>query len=66
MTFKLNTFEKELQTLINKYNLENKSDTPDFILAEYLKNCLEAYNKAVQARDKWFNVDMWADNKIKK
>ena len=38
-------FTKELAHLINRFSLENCSNTPDYILAEYLTNCLEAYNK---------------------
>lgn len=34
--------------------MENGSDTPDFILAEYLKHCLIAFNLMVQAREKWY------------
>jgi hypothetical protein len=56
-------FESALQELINKYSQENGSDTPDFILAKYLQDCLAAYNKCVKARDKWFSVDMWSENK---
>ena len=44
-------FEKELEHLINKHSMENGSDTPDYILAKYLSNCLEVYNDAVTARD---------------
>jgi hypothetical protein len=47
-------FEKELECLINKHSKENGSNTPDFILAKYLNNCLEAYNHAVQFREKWY------------
>jgi hypothetical protein len=43
----------KLTTLLNGY--ENPSNTPDFILAEYLKNCLDAYNNAVQDRAAWYN-----------
>lgn len=49
------SFEKKLEQLINKYSLENGSDTPDFILAMYLNDCLQAYNKASQAKQKWYN-----------
>lgn len=56
-------FEKALSSLINSYSIENGSDTPDFILAQYLSNSLIAYQKAVHARDKWFGVDMWAKTK---
>jgi hypothetical protein len=40
--------------VINKHSLENGSNTPDFILAEYLVNCLESYNYAVLNRNDWF------------
>lgn len=47
-------FQKKLEHLLNYCSLECESDTPDFILAEYLKDCLESYNKALQAREKWY------------
>ena len=50
-------FRKELETLINKKSKENGSDTPDFILAEYLTDCLTAFDKAVNARKKWYGTD---------
>ena len=49
-------FKKELENLINKQSMENGSDTPDFILAEYLSECLKAFNKAVNTRDEWYNM----------
>jgi len=48
------SFEKELEMLINKHSKENESDTPDFILVQYLKGCLANYVKTVKARDKWY------------
>ena len=53
-------FEKALTNLINKRSVENGSDTPDFLLAEYLTNCLKSYETVVTARDKWFGVSMWS------
>lgn len=47
-------FKRELEHLINRYSMENGSNTPDFILAEYLTDCLESYDDAVQAREKWY------------
>ena len=47
-------FERELEMLINKHGKENESDTPDFILAQYLKGCLAVYSETVKARDKWY------------
>lgn len=48
------TFEKELEALLNRFSQENGSDTPDFILAKYLNDCLTAWNHAVVAREKWY------------
>lgn len=47
-------FRKELEVAINRYSRENGSNTPDFILAEYLANCLDAYDKALVAREMWY------------
>ena len=47
-------FEQEIAAVINRHSMENGSDTPDFILASYLADCLDAYNKAVQARTYWY------------
>jgi len=47
----LENLRKEIQRAINRNSAENVSDTPDFVLADYLMDCLEAYNKAVTARD---------------
>jgi hypothetical protein len=47
-------FEKELEHLLNKYSQENGSDTPDFILAKYLTDCLMAWNNSVCWREKWY------------
>jgi len=43
-----------LRNLINSHRIENMSDTPDFILANYLKNCLENFAEAVNARETWY------------
>lgn len=49
-----NNFEQELRDLINRYSLENESNTPDFILAEFLIKCLEAFNEASNKREEWY------------
>jgi hypothetical protein len=46
-------FLKELETLINRHCIENASDTPDFILASYLMDCLNNFAAASRARDRW-------------
>jgi len=48
------TFPEELEDLINKHSLEGGSNTPDFILAEYLKQCLETFNMCIQRRENWY------------
>jgi hypothetical protein len=45
---------KEIETAINKHSAENGSDTPDFVLAEYLTDCLTAFDKAVKRREEWY------------
>ncbi len=49
----MKTFKEELEELINKHSLESESDTPDFILAHYLVNCLDVFNTATNARRSW-------------
>lgn len=47
-------FKKELENLINSHSRENESNTPDFILAEYMSDCLIAFEKTSNAREKWY------------
>ena len=53
----MSEFRKELTDLINCHSAENGSDTPDFILAEYLSNCLDNFDEAVQKRTDWYKGD---------
>lgn len=45
------TFQKELTSLINRYSRENKSNTPDFLLAEYMNECLLIFERIIAKRD---------------
>jgi hypothetical protein len=47
-------FREDLEILINQNSKENGSNTPDFILADYLADCLDAYDKAVTRRTEWY------------
>ena len=47
------SLEREIKGAINRASRENASGTPDFILAEYLMDCLTAYEKALMRRTKW-------------
>ena len=50
-------FKAELEALLNRCSQENGSDTPDFILAEYLVDCLATFNRATLARTEWHRND---------
>lgn len=45
---------KEIETVLNRNCAENGPDTPDYILAEYLTDCLDAFDKAAKARENWY------------
>lgn len=48
------SFRSELQTLINRHSKENESNTPDFILADYLVGCLNLFDDIVKSRENWY------------
>lgn len=59
------TFEKELASVINRFSKENYSDTPDFILAQYMRDCLLAFNSAIEKRRIWWGEKpKFEENKI--
>ena len=45
---------KELEYLLNRTCRENRSNTPDFILASFLMQCLLAFESANNAREAWY------------
>jgi hypothetical protein len=47
------TFSQELQHLLNKHSMENLSGTPDWILMEYLRKCLETWDACIMMRADW-------------
>lgn len=49
---------KQIETAINSVSAENGSNTPDFILAEFLSDCLSAFDRATKAREKWYGLEM--------
>lgn len=44
----------DFATAINCNSAENQSNTPDFILAEYLVICLEAFGTVSNMREAWY------------
>lgn len=53
----------DIASAINKASAENGSNTPDFILAAFLVDCLAAFDKASRAREKWFGESLSIDKK---
>ena len=51
---KIENFKHDLAKLINLYSLESVSNTPDFIIAEYLTNTLLEFDKLMRSRDNWY------------
>lgn len=49
----------KLEELLNSVSRENKSNTPDFILAQFMMGCLRSYEAAVNERDKWYSFTPW-------
>jgi hypothetical protein len=44
---------EEIRVVLNRYSAEAPSGTPDYILANYLIDCLKAFNEAVSLRSVW-------------
>ena len=51
---KVARLRKAISEAINSVSAENGSDTPDFILADFLTDCLEAWNTAIKRRNDWY------------
>ena len=58
-------FVEELRGLLNRCSMENQCDTPDWILADYIKNCLKAFSIATHKRDKWWGHKLWNKKELK-
>lgn len=53
----MSDFKRDLEVLINKHSMENGSNTPDFILAQYLQGCLDNFGTVMETRDKWYGIN---------
>ena len=47
------SLEKDLEEVLFKHKVGAESNTKDFILAEYLLACLDAFNRATSERAAW-------------
>lgn len=50
------TLEQDLARVLNRHSVENGTNTPDFILAEYLKRCLQAATFLINRRTHWWGL----------
>lgn len=58
-------FKEDLRTLLHLYSIEAESNTPDYILAQYITDCLDAFERAVKSRDEWYKflpIDNFPEN----
>jgi hypothetical protein len=46
---------------VNRHSAESRSDTPDFVLARFLRECLQAFDQATNERTSWYACDPKAD-----
>lgn len=50
------SLQDALREIINRYSRENESNTPDYILAKFMNECLVAFEEATKDRDKWYGI----------
>ncbi len=50
----MDEFRTKLASLLNECSMENGSDTPDFILADYLTKCLRVFDETMSQRAAWY------------
>ncbi len=54
--------EKKLSDILNSESREDDSNTPDYILAEFMMNCLDAFELANNKREVWYGVTLDVSN----
>jgi hypothetical protein len=48
-------FVEDIREVINRHSREIVSDTPDFILAQFINATLEAFEQTTNTRREWYN-----------
>ncbi len=43
----MNDFHRELKDLLNRYSIDNEMNTPDFVLVQYIRRCLDTWNETI-------------------
>lgn len=52
------TFEEDLRHILNKWQWDTMTSTPDFLLASMVIGNLNNYNMCRSRRDSWFGQDL--------
>lgn len=50
----MTSLETRISEVLNEFCEENTSNTPDFILAKYLTECLGTFNTCINLREQWY------------
>ena len=53
----MSELREKLSVLLNQHCRENCSNTPDFILAQYMLDTMDACDKAIKLRDQWYGIE---------
>lgn len=53
-----NEFKSNLAATINRHSIENQSNTPDFILAEFAEKALRLFADTSRARERWYGQSL--------
>ncbi len=55
---KTSELEKKFSDLLNCESRENDSNTPDYMLAEFMVKCLEAFELTSNKREVWYGIEL--------
>lgn len=50
----MNEFQRELAALLNRHSIDNRCETPDFILADHIDRYLYGLANTMRQRERWF------------
>lgn len=50
--------KRDIEAAINRHSGESQSNTPDFLLAEYLMRCFDAFTMLSRARERWYGHEL--------
>lgn len=56
--------KQELSKIMNMHGIDTECSTPDYILAEYLIDCLKSYKKIDNANRTWHGLSIEGDLKL--